>query len=169
MTPPLLKLADQVIKEPTPSTVEKPKPKTAKYPVRRVRLVNAVIDQIRPPAKGEAVVYDGTQKWLALRVRPSGVKAFYMIRKFRGRTIKFKLGDYPSMTIEQARQATRDAVQMCDQGIDPANTRRAQRGDSQIGSRLEDAKIRPATGPANIKEGAPPRPPHIHAKIGRVM
>lgn len=54
-----------------------------------------------------------------LRVYPTGAKAFYY--RYRSGTLKtIKIGDYPSMTLKDARKRHQDMLEMRERGIDPA-------------------------------------------------
>jgi integrase len=47
--------------------------------------------------------YDLRTRGLALRIEPSGKKAFYLYRKANGKPVMHKLGDFADLTIDQAR------------------------------------------------------------------
>lgn len=74
-------------------------------------------------------------------------KAFYFVRKINGKTIQYKIGEYPATTVDQARKRCRDISSSADQGVNPIEAKRAsrQRGIS-FGDAFEqyitDAKAR---------------------------
>ncbi|MHA5542841.1 Arm DNA-binding domain-containing protein, partial [Pseudomonas aeruginosa] len=51
-------------------------------------------------AKGEGV--------LMLRVRPNGTKEFYFLRRQGSKKIKIKLGTWPSLSLTEARDKSRE-------------------------------------------------------------
>lgn len=87
------------------------------------------IENAHPPAKGELVLKDPKTAGLVCRVRASGNKAFYIVKKHKGRPVKLKLGDFPTMTVEQARKAAIEALLQFNKGTNPADTRRTERGE----------------------------------------
>lgn len=52
---------------------------------------------------GRARYYDSVMRGLCIRVTGGGKKSFYFYRKINNRVVSQKLGDYPDMSIEQAR------------------------------------------------------------------
>ncbi|CAJ6926525.1 phage integrase family protein [Burkholderia pseudomallei] len=67
-----------------------------------------------------------------MRVTSSGAKTFYVIQRIKGKLHWFKLGTYPTMTIEQAQAAaTRLLAEVAD-GVDPTQARRTLRGEPTL-------------------------------------
>ncbi len=59
-----------------------------------------------PIPKGQserARYYDSVMRGLCIRITSNGKKSFYFYRKVQSRVVSQKLGDYPDMSIEQAR------------------------------------------------------------------
>lgn len=59
------------------------------------------------------------QTGLALRVAPSGRKTFQFRYRFDGRQRRLQLGEYPAMSLAEARLALADAQMMVARGTDP--------------------------------------------------
>lgn len=95
-----------------------------------VRLTKRVVDAAQPKA-ARYVITDSEIAGFRLVVSPSGGKAFafrYRVGGGRGATIREpKLGDYGSLTVEQARAMAADWAAKVQLGADPSATRQAAR------------------------------------------
>ena len=80
-----------------------------------------------PEAGKRATLYDTGQTRLALRVTSAGSKTFYVVKRVAERMVWYKLGVFPDMTVDQAREATRAALTEYAQGKKPDEIRRAHR------------------------------------------
>lgn len=87
-----------------------------------------------PPKKGKVTF---TVKWLnalkpaekeltwteshgfTIRVLPSGVKTWWYFYTINGKRRKMNLGNYPSVSLEEARRRHRDSLTLVDNGVDP--------------------------------------------------
>lgn len=106
---------------------------TTRKPTRRQAFTKRTLAGVRTPAKGEAIVHDAKTPGLVFRVRPTGAKAFYFYRKIKGRPVRLKLGDFPEMTVENARKAATKTMAAYNEGKDPAAKRREERGELTVG------------------------------------
>lgn len=80
-----------------------------------------------PAAKGRYDIRDGRTPGLMLTVTAAGHKAFYYRKKIDGSAKRFKIGNYPEVTIDQARkQAGKLAAQVA-AGTDPSEAKRQRR------------------------------------------
>ena len=70
-----------------------------------LRLTQAGIANIIPPARGHTYYRDVDHRYLQLRVTAAGSLSYYLIRKVRGKTHFVRLGTFPDMTVTEARQA----------------------------------------------------------------
>ena len=79
-----------------------------------------------------AYFYDTDTKGLAISVGISGRKSFLLYRQIKGRPERIKIGRYPDVTVEQAR----DNVAMLNadiaQNINPAEAMRAKRSEMTL-------------------------------------
>ncbi len=82
------------------------------------------LDKISSAKKGSRDTYHDTiVKGLTLRVTATGVKTFLVRKRVRvdEKTITDTLGHYPSMTINQARNAARVSLNSFSEGVNPNN------------------------------------------------
>ncbi len=69
------------------------------------------------PAKKE-IIWTESQGF-TIRVLPSGVKTWWYYYTHNGKRNKMNLGNYPSVSLEDARRFHREALALVDHGIDP--------------------------------------------------
>ncbi|MGF6858345.1 tyrosine-type recombinase/integrase [Paraburkholderia sp. CI3] len=99
----------------------------------RFRFTKAKLDAVSlPPAGTRVNWYDERRPELALRVTSAGAKTFYVIQRVKGKPQWFKLGTYPTMTIEQAQTAATKLLGEVANGVDPAQARRTLRGEPTL-------------------------------------
>jgi integrase len=79
--------------------------------------------------RAEAWVFDKKSPRLGYRLTASGVGAFYVVRRIKGRSAKIRLGGQ-EITIEQARKLADQVNLQIANGIDPREQRRQDRADS---------------------------------------
>ncbi len=77
--------------------------------------------------KREINIQDAGQTGLAVRVRDTGIKSFIVRYKLNGKDVRTTLGKYPSMTIDQARKAAREALNKFSDGINPNSQKKADK------------------------------------------
>ena len=70
---------------------------------------------------------------LILRVTPKGAKTFYSYRWFNGQPILLKLGDWPAITLEQARDLANAVNMKIAAGADPRTERQAVKAEMTLG------------------------------------
>lgn len=101
----------------------------------RFKFTKQKIDALPLPegSKREAW-YDETRPELALRVTSSGAKSFYIIRRIANSTQPswVRLGSYPSLTIEQARNEATKILSGILSGINPTSVKRSLRGEHTV-------------------------------------
>jgi integrase len=69
---------------------------------RKFNFTKRIIDSL-PNAKNRDYYHDTKEKNLILQITSKGSKAFYFYKKFEGKPLRIKLGDYPALSIERAR------------------------------------------------------------------
>lgn len=96
-----------------------------------LNFTKAALDALPTPAPGTRVEYrDTKQPALRLRVSATGVKAFCVLKRLKaGGMERISLARYPTMTIEQARRKAAEILGKIAEGENPAETRRAIRGE----------------------------------------
>lgn len=70
-------------------------------------------------------VYDG--RGLLVVVQPSGAKLFHLKYRFGNKEKKLSLGQYPEISLREAREARDSARKLVDAGTDPGIARKAER------------------------------------------
>ena len=88
---------------------------------------NAIKAIQNPPAGKRETWYDSTVPKLALRVTASGTKTFYVVKRSGREMVWLKLGAFPDMTVEQARNAALTALAAFANHENPAEVRRASK------------------------------------------
>lgn len=97
------------------------------------------------PDSGRRVYhYDQKIPGLAVCVMPTGTKTFYVVRRIGGKMEFYRLGGWPDLTVENARNlASRINGKVAD-GINPADNRRADRRVQTLGDAFTDFIALPA-------------------------
>lgn len=85
------------------------------------KLTDATVRAAKPAEKPYKLSDGG---WLFLLVSPSGKKHWRIAYRFGGREKLLSLGEYPSVSIRQAREARDTAKSLLRQGQDPSHARR---------------------------------------------
>jgi integrase len=89
--------------------------------------INALTVARLKPADKTYVVWDTVQRGLALRVRPTGARAWKAIYNRHGRTRWLHLGDANAIGLADARQLAAETMLAVARGGDPAADKKAQR------------------------------------------
>ena len=128
-------------------------------PTTRLNFTRRALDALPCPAAGRAVYKDdgGPQSVRELYLHVgTGSRVFFFTKKVDGRTVRYRLGEFPAVSIESARKrATKLAAGAAD-GIDPNEAKRERRHkgvtfgeafDQYIGDATERARkpLRPTT------------------------
>ena len=96
----------------------------------RKKLTAQGIKMLKPPSSGRVERMDSVVPQLALRVTHNGVKSFAVRTRVNGKQIRATLGEWPSTSLEEARERARDALNAAKRGISPTEVKRRER-DSQ--------------------------------------
>lgn len=101
---------------------------------KKVKLTEAMCkNAICPDGGNRITVVDSKMPGLILRVGESGAKAFYAYRWFRGQPIKVKLGDWPAITLDQARELANQVNMKIASGVDPRAEKLAVKAEMTLG------------------------------------
>jgi integrase len=79
------------------------------------------------PSDRRRWLYDANCNGLALSITPKGSKAFYFAKRIAGRYRRIKIGEFPDITVEQARNIATKYHGKVANGVDVAEERRAAR------------------------------------------
>jgi len=92
----------------------------------KIKFTKAAIDKlVCPDDKKEIVYHDLALPGLQLRVWVSGKKVFVVRRRLGDKAKRVTLGQYPSMSIEQARNSARKKLLSISDGVDPNARKKA--------------------------------------------
>ena len=69
-----------------------------------VRLTKAHVECLYVPTQGQVFLRDSELKGFIVRVTSGGAKTFCLEKRIKGRSIRRKIGSYPDMSVERARQ-----------------------------------------------------------------
>jgi integrase len=94
---------------------------------RKARLTELAVKRLKP-ARTAYLVWDTHQRGLAIRVQPTGGKAWKAIYSFHGRPRWLHIGDANAIGLADARKLTAGAMLAVAHGKDPAAERKAERG-----------------------------------------
>jgi integrase len=98
-----------------------------KRPALKRRLTELGIRKLKPKA-APYLIWDALQHHLAIRVTPSGARAWKCVYSFHGRPRWLHLGDAGAIGLADARTLAAEAMLAVARGQDPAAERKAQRG-----------------------------------------
>lgn len=83
-------------------------------------LTDAAIKKLKPPPTGQRDYFDRRTAGLVLRVSYSGLRGFSFRYKLDGRQRRLSIGDYPAVTLADAREAAAKYAKALARGDDPA-------------------------------------------------
>jgi len=91
----------------------------AKFTANKIKSLKPAATRLELPDKGAAGLY--------LVVQPSGHRAWAVRYRFAGKPAKLTLGEWPAMTLAEARKAAADALHEVSEGRDPGAAKKAAR------------------------------------------
>ena len=100
----------------------------AKHAARKRRLTELSVRKLQADAARSYVIWDTLQRGLAIRVQPTGSKAWKVIYSRHGRSRWLHLGDAGAIGLSDARLLAGEAMLAVAKGKDPAAEKRAERG-----------------------------------------
>jgi len=109
---------------------------------KRVHLGIRVIEAaVVPPSKERVYLYDLKIRGLALQIMAGGSRVFYLIYRFNGRKRRYRLGDWPGVSVDQARDLAQRALVKIAGGVDPMDERQVIRSGMTLGALWEHWKV----------------------------
>jgi integrase len=93
------------------------------------RFTKGFVEQTMPSTKN-VIFYDTDLRGLELRVTPAGKRVFYVYYRAKGAKLqqrRHKLGDYPKITVQQAREQAKAVLGRVAGGGDPSAERKKER------------------------------------------
>ena len=85
----------------------------------KIRLTAAAVDRFPPPPQGQLDYYDTHLPAFGVRVSYSGTKAWFVMTRVDGKLTRLTLGRHPAISLAEARDKARDAVEHARAGGDP--------------------------------------------------
>lgn len=99
----------------------------------KIRFTKRALEALPRCTGGRIYYHDEVQDNLALCVTATGSKVFYRVGRIDRRPVRVRLGAFPDLSIEQARQAVRRMNGAVANGEDPQAERRARRAEPTLG------------------------------------
>ena len=102
-------------------------------PTTRLNFTNRALTALPTPTTGRADYKDDgarAARGLGLTVG-SRSRTFWFVGKVDGRTVRYRIGDFPSVAVEAARRRARELAGEAAAGVDPNAARRARRAEAQ--------------------------------------
>jgi integrase len=104
----------------------------------RIRFTKAAIAALPTPDQGaRATYYDSEIQKLAIRLTAAGCRTFYVVRRDGAQMVWLKLGTFPDMTPEAARNAAQRALGDFARGVNPAALKREERKKLTLGEAFD--------------------------------
>lgn len=98
----------------------------------RGRFTKAFIEGIHAPEKGQVFYADTEERGLLLCIGKTGRKVFQLRKKFAGKAVRVTLGNWPDLTVENARTLARSAkAQMEFEGRNPNDVKRQKQVEAK--------------------------------------
>ncbi|MFP5418626.1 MAG: tyrosine-type recombinase/integrase [Gammaproteobacteria bacterium] len=108
----------------------------------KLEFTEDALDSLPIPERGWQYHHDHggkkSVKGLALGVGPTASKTFYLYRKIDGRPERIKIGPYPDLSIEKARDRADELNRAIAKGANPAETRREHRAELTLGEAFDE-------------------------------
>jgi integrase len=100
-------------------------------------ITKALVEHAKAPESGQRFVRDDGLTGFALRVTAAGVKSFIWEGRIKGRVRRMTLGQWPALTVFQARQRVLGVKSAVVNGNDPAAARKDAQRELTFGSLIE--------------------------------
>jgi len=104
----------------------------------RVRLIQSVVDTLKPKAK-DYIVWDAGVRGFGVRVKPNGSRTWvFQFRNAQGDSRRMTLGALGELTPKEARDLAEDYRKVFRKGGDPAADKAAERGAKTVSELCDD-------------------------------
>lgn len=154
----------------------------------KIKFSEAKIKGLPSPNSGREIYLDTETRGLGLRVTSSGVKTFFLRRKFKGRSERITLGRHPETSLTLAKKLAAECHLAMDAGKNPNDQKRAEKNELTLdqfftlyfeqhiqshNKRPEDTQseyrryIEKPLGNKRLSEISKSKLVELHAKLGR--
>lgn len=99
----------------------------------RIAFTKRRLEALEPPTSGRRYVYDTGCPALCLAITENGKKTFYRGGRVQGKAKRIKIGPFPAVTVEQARDEAAALSGEVAKGQDPTEKRRVVRQQPTLG------------------------------------
>ena len=99
----------------------------------KIAFTKAALQRIAPPKQGRIYHYDTKTAGLAVCVTSGGSRTFYYYRKIDGRPVRVRIGTFPDLSVENARDAAKRLTLAVARGEDPQALKRAKATETTLG------------------------------------
>ena len=110
---------------------------------KRIRFSKRSVDALKAKRK-RYFVYDVTTANLCVCVSPVDIRTFYRYGRIDGRPVRYRLGAYPEMSVQQARKVCAKVTSDVLDGRNPQHERQEQRKSMTLGALFDDYLARHA-------------------------
>ncbi len=93
----------------------------------KIPLTDAKIKNLKPRHDKQYEIWDEKISGFGCRVSPKGSRSFVLVYRINGRTRRLTLGQYPSLSLSEARKLAQKAKSDIVQGIDPAEKKKSKK------------------------------------------
>ena len=101
--------------------------------VGNMRITKSAVDKLEAPSKDSSSTnnqkrfYDETLKGFGIRITSGGSKAFFIEKRMGNKLRRMTIGQYPALTVEQARSEAQKLLGKIATGIDPLSEKQESR------------------------------------------
>ena len=97
---------------------------------KSINFTKTILDALEQPAKGKrAYYYDKQIRGLAFAIQSSGATSFYVVKKIAGKSAKIFLGQYPDLSVENARKKAKIVLGQIALGENPLAAKQQRRNE----------------------------------------
>lgn len=93
----------------------------------KTQLTDVLLRKMRAPERGQTDIWDAKISGFGIRVSASGTKTFVMVYRFKGKWRRDSLGQYPTISLQEARSKAERARADLSEGKDPRGGRETAR------------------------------------------
>lgn len=104
-------------------------PASSSKKAERYKLTKSVVEKLKPPEKGQRLVWDTETRGFGLRITP-GAKVYICQGRVNGNVCRVKIGEHGTFTVDNARKKARSYLQDMAEGIHPNKEKKRKEVES---------------------------------------